>query len=308
MDIGQLKTLIHVAELGSLSKASARLNIVQPALSRKIRLLEEELDVVLFDRDGRGMVPTTMGGKIIDHAIKVMGELEDIRRLAASRTEKLAGEVVIGVTPTVAEFATVPLAQRTAAEHPDLAVRFTSAFSGYLLDWLQSGDIDVALSYDPERVASLRVRPVMIENLLLIRHNQCVDDGETGIAFSRLAGERLVLPSQRHGLRKILDACALRAGITLKPSVEADSLNAIVALVRNGFGSTILPLPPVYDAVLEGRLQAVPIFDPAPTRTLVIASACDRGMTDAAQFIANAFIDVANEFVSRRGWAGTMLA
>jgi len=64
----QLKSLIHVAELGSLSKAADRLNIAQPALSRQIRLLEEELGVFLFERHGRGMVITEVGHEVLDHA------------------------------------------------------------------------------------------------------------------------------------------------------------------------------------------------------------------------------------------------
>src|SRR5215217_9529123 len=68
MDISQLKTLIHVAELGSLSKAADRLNIAQPALSRQIRLLEEELGIFLFERHGRGMVITDAGRKALARA------------------------------------------------------------------------------------------------------------------------------------------------------------------------------------------------------------------------------------------------
>ena len=71
MDISQLKTLIHVAELGSLSKASERLNLVQPALSRQIRLLEKELGTYLFDRHGRGMVITEAGREVLEHAARV---------------------------------------------------------------------------------------------------------------------------------------------------------------------------------------------------------------------------------------------
>src|SRR5690242_15274567 len=82
MDVVQLKTLIHVAELGSLSKAADRLNIAQPALSRQIRLLEDELGVFLFDRPGRGMVITEVGREVLDHATRVMAELEAIRHSA----------------------------------------------------------------------------------------------------------------------------------------------------------------------------------------------------------------------------------
>jgi DNA-binding transcriptional LysR family regulator len=64
MDISQLKTLIHVAELGSLSKAADRLNIAQPALSPQVQLLEQELGVYLFERHGRGMVLTDAGREV----------------------------------------------------------------------------------------------------------------------------------------------------------------------------------------------------------------------------------------------------
>ncbi|HZW46452.1 MAG TPA: LysR family transcriptional regulator, partial [Microvirga sp.] len=83
MDIAQLRTLIHVAELGSLSKAAGRLHIAQPALSRQIRLLEEELGIRLFDRHGRGMVLTERGRDVLRHAIRVLAELEELRASAA---------------------------------------------------------------------------------------------------------------------------------------------------------------------------------------------------------------------------------
>ena len=85
MDIAQLKTLIHVAELGSLTKAAERLNIAQPALSRQIKLLEAELGISLFDRHGRGMVISDAGRDVLDHAIRIMIEMESIRNTTANR-------------------------------------------------------------------------------------------------------------------------------------------------------------------------------------------------------------------------------
>ena len=76
MELSQLRTLIHVADLGSLSKAADRIGIAQPALSRQIRMLEEELSVRLFTRHGRGMVLTEKGREILEHATRVMAELE----------------------------------------------------------------------------------------------------------------------------------------------------------------------------------------------------------------------------------------
>ena len=82
MRLSQLETLIHVAELGSLSRAAERLHIAQPALSRQVRMLERELGVQVFDRHGRGMVLTEPGQEVLRHAYRVFGELDEIRSVA----------------------------------------------------------------------------------------------------------------------------------------------------------------------------------------------------------------------------------
>ena len=109
MELSQLRTLIHVAELGSLSKAADRLHIAQPALSRQVRLLEEELGVRLFARHGRGMVLTEQGQEILKHATRVMTELEEIRAAASDAGAPLRGQIAIGFPPTVADIVSVPL-------------------------------------------------------------------------------------------------------------------------------------------------------------------------------------------------------
>lgn len=308
MDLSQLKTLIHVAELGSLSKASERLNVVQPALSRQIRLLEKELGTYLFDRHGRGMVITDSGREVLEHAERIMGELEAIRSATARETQALAGLVSIGTPPTVAEILTVPLATRVRDAHPGLALRFTSAYSGYLLDWLQKGDLDLMLSYmSPEPLRTLRVTPVMVEDLLL------VGPGSDGLSldgpqpFSCLADFDMILPSPRHGLRVIVEACARRAGIEIRAAVEADSFRALIDLVAAGFGATVLPLAPIYAAVQSGALSVAPLVDPQPMRELVIAYPSDRAISPAARYLGETVTAIAADLVARGIWAGRML-
>src|SRR3954466_3737290 len=99
MDISQLKTLIHVAELGSVSKAADRLNIAQPALSRQIRLLEQELGAYLFERHGRGMVITEMGREVLAHAVRIMAEMDAIRDTVSEGRTSFRGSISIGTTP-----------------------------------------------------------------------------------------------------------------------------------------------------------------------------------------------------------------
>jgi DNA-binding transcriptional LysR family regulator len=307
MDIAQLKTLIHVAELGSLSKAADRLHIAQPALSRQIRLMEKELGVFLFERHGRGMVITEVGREILDHAARIMAELEAIRHSVTSGRSSYKGMVIVGTTPTIAEIITIPLTRRMKEAHPQLHIRFSSAFSGHLLDWLQRGELELAMSYDPQPLRSLRIVPIMMEKLLFISSDQGRLHLSRAVPFARLAEEELILPSPRHGLRAIMEDCARRAGIELRASVEADSLRAMIDLVRHGFGSTVLPLAPIHSLVQGGVLCAAPLVDPTPARKLVLAYPADRPVSPAARFVGEVLTEIATDLVSRNIWVGQIL-
>lgn len=307
MDIVQLNTLIHVAELGSVSKAADRLCIAQPALSRQIRLLEDELGVDLFERHGRGMVITEAGREVLNHAARIMAELDSIRSSVSSGHSSYRGTVMIGTTPTVSEIVTVPLVRKIQEAHPQLKVRLLSGFSGHLIDWVQRGELDIAVSYNPKPLKSLRIVPIMIEDLLFVSAGRTCGRMKKAIEFARLADEELILPSPRHGLRTIVEECAHQAGVELIARIEADSFSAMIDLVRNGFGSTVLPLAPIYSLVKSGALRAAPLVEPSPTRKLVLACSADRPISPAARFAAQALTEIAADLVKRRIWTGHMV-
>lgn len=307
MDIKQLRTLVHVAELGSISKASHRLGIAQPALSRQIRMLEEELGSPLFERHGRGMVLTPVGYEVLGRAGQILKDLEALRTAATPGGCDLAGVVAIGTTPTVGEVVTVPLVTRLRRAHPRLSVRVSSAFSGHLTDWVKHGELDFAVVYDRAPSPSLNVVPIMIEDLLLVGPSSDALSLDRPVRFSALEQELLVLPSPKHGLRTIVDACALKAGIQLRANVEADSFNAMISLVQSGFGKTLLPLAPIYGAIKSETLCAAPLQDPTPVRRLGLAFPVDRAVTPAARVAAQTLVEITSEMVLGGVWAGHLL-
>src|SRR5580704_15863590 len=251
MEFGQLRTLIHVAELGSLSKAADRLRIAQPALSRQVRMLEEELGTELFTRHGRGMVLTEQGRDVLKHAMRTSSELEEIRASASDVEAPLTGQVAIGLPPTVADIISVPLVAAFGMGHPNAVLRLVSAYTGYLMDWLHRGEIDLAVLYDPRTARSLRSRPLLLENLFLIGPPEAHFSTVRAIPFKELDGKRLLLPSLRHGLRTIVERCAAEAGISLDVVVEADSYATLKDLVRHGHGWTVLPLAPIHQDIVS---------------------------------------------------------
>jgi LysR family transcriptional regulator, nitrogen assimilation regulatory protein len=308
MDLSQLRTLIHVAELGSLSKAADRMRIAQPALSRQVRLLEEELGVRLFVRHGRGMVITEQGRDVLAHAVRVMTELDEIRARTSDANAPLTGQIAIGMPPTVADILSVPLVTAFGKSHPKVMLRLVSAYTGYLLDWLHRGEIDVAILYDPHAARSVRSRPLLLENLFLIGPRKAGFSTARAIPFKHLDGKRLLLPSVRHGLRTIVERCATEAGISLDVALEADSYATLKDLVRRGHGWTILPLAPIHDDIAARRLTAATLIDPVPMRRLMLSYPADRPVSRLARFAGETITSIVSDQVERAVWAGRLLS
>lgn len=307
MDFVKLRTLIHVAELGSLSKAAHRMRIAQPALSRHIRLLEEELGTRLFDRHGRGMVITDAGRDVLARAIRIVAELNEIRSGITATDAMLTGRIAVGLPPTISDMLSVPLVQAMRKAHPKLELRFSTAFSGYILDRLHRAELDVGVLYDPQLTRSVQSQPLLLESLVLVGPFSAELSLNDAVPFERLSRELLLLPSLRHGLRVVVERCATEANITLQVDIETDSLQTLKDLVANGCGLTILPLAAIHHDVQSRRLSAAPLTDPSPLRRLMLAFPADRPISRAARFASESIASIVADLVHRGTWPGHLI-
>lgn len=307
MRLSQLETLVHVAELGSLSRAAERLHIAQPALSRQVRLLERELGMTLFDRHGRGMVLNDSGQEVLRHAYRVFGELDEIRNVASADGAGLRGQLAIGLPPTVADLLTLPLVTALTDRHPNATLRVVSAYSRFLLDWLRRGDIDLAVLYDVGPTTALHTTPLLDEELHLIGPPDAGLSFGAPVPLRDLAGQRMLLPSRGHGLRNLLDRAAADAGFDFDVRVEADSYGALKDLVKAGHGMTILPLAPIYAEVTAGGLCVAPLVDPTPTRRLILAMPTDRTVTRLGTFAIDEIVGAIRQLIEAGVWIGRLI-
>jgi len=308
MDIKQLRTFLQVAELGSLTKAADRLNIAQPALGRQIKLLEEELSTPLFTRHGRGMVPTAAGQILAERAATILRLVEETRVELSSSKATVRGTVSLGVPPTAGEVIAGPLVERFAKQYPDVTIRIVPAFSGYLLDFLQRGEVDLAVMYNTHGVQQLKPEPLIVEPLFLIGPAGADLSLDRSVRFETLADLPLVLPGPRHGLRALIEEKAGDAGIALKVSVEADSLQTLKDLVLRGLGYTVLPLASVRAEAQAGILCAAPVIAPKLTRELVLARSVVKPSSNAVRLFADTLKEQMADLVHSGIWAGELLA
>ena len=276
MDLRQLRTFRSVAELGSLSKASDRLRVAQPALSRQIKLLEHELRVELFTRNGRGMVLTSAGQLLLDRTTGLVRQIEQVRDDLQSVGGKPSGRVVLGLVPTVSCVLSARFARRIIQSLPDVSLLIVESYGGHLVEWLHRGEMDLAVIYGPSSDLHLSVETLGRDDVVAVgpRGSGLKERGEVDIAW--LAAQKLVLPSHSHGLRALIERAAARKNVELKVLMEADSFRVLTSIVEEGIGYTLLPPSAVRSEVAEGRLETAVIAKPAITRELILARPADR--------------------------------
>lgn len=306
MEFKQLNYFIHVADLGSFSKASAFLSVAQPALSRQIRNLETELGTELLYRDGRGVTLTEAGGQLLDHAKSILDRTERARSEIIALKDTPTGSATLGLPPTVCQVLVAPLLRRFKESYPNVSLRVVEGFSGHVKEWLASGRIDVGVLYNSPRARrNLKTQELLVENLCLIGPGDGVSGDEREYPLRRLAEVPLILPSRPHGLRLLVDTAAAHAGVTLQVDLELDSLSAIKELVQSGTGWTVLPYAAVYREVELGLMSARRVTSPPLRRTVVLATTGQRPLSAAARALVELIQVQVDELVSSGKWSGS---
>lgn len=297
MQLRQLRYLIHVAEIGSFSKAGQHLRVAQPALSRQIRLLEDELGVQLLYRDGRGARLTAAGQDLYEGAIKLFKQLSQMREAAVAHKDVLTGEVTVGVPPSVGTVLVPPTIVRAMELFPHLSVKVMESSSiAVLQEWLLSGRIDLAVVNGAAPLSkALTTETFATECLCLIGP---VDEGlPQRLTLADVVALPLILPQPTHGLRILLTEACVKAGLELTAGLEVDSVAIMKRLVALGAGYAVLPISVI--AGEEGRGLAIrPIADVEIQRDLLFAHATERPLTAAARELQKLLRDVAHATIA----------
>lgn len=300
-DMKQLRTFILVAETGSLSRASDRLRLAQPALSRQIKLLEDSIGFELFTRSGRGMHLTEHGNALLERVSGLVKQLEDSLEDVRSMSAVPSGQVVLGCIPSASYMVAGRIAIRVARELPEVLLRMVEGYAGHLVNWLHRGEVDLALLYGPASDLHLRVTDVMFEELVLVSPAGEAP-GLAEIEVKELAGLALVLPSRPHGLRLVVEGAASKAGVTLNVKYQADSFRVLKEIVAAGLGHTVLPLSAFYREQEEGLYCITRLVRPRVVRHLVMALPTNRGDTRATEAVRALAMDEIEKMVASGEW------
>lgn len=297
-----LECFLGIAESGSFSNAAIRLGWSQPVLSRYAKELEDELKVKLLYRDGRGVVLTNAGHRFLKHATDLLKHFEDARLDALGTPQQMLESAAVGMPPTVTRILALPLARAIYAAYPATQLRLIESFSVHLLEWLSNDRMDAAILYMSEATQRLHAEPLLVERLHLIAPTQ---QGPVAaeMTLAEVARLPLILPSRPHGLRRQLEAIAMRNGLQLNVRVEADGLVPIVQLVAAGIGYTVLPTPSIQQELDAGLLTSTLIIDPVVERSLVVATAMKRSNRSGVEALITIIKKQIKELDAATGWS-----
>ncbi|MBI3366942.1 MAG: LysR family transcriptional regulator [Burkholderiales bacterium] len=272
MNLKQLEYFVHVAELGSFSKAALVLDIAQPALSRQVRALETDLRETLLLRNGRGVVMTEAGQRLYDHGIAILQSVARARDdMVASRDEPV-GRITIGLPPTIGRQLTLPLIEGFRRRMPRARLAIVEGLSTHIVEWIATGRVDVGLLYNPEAAPGLEIVPLLEEPLCLVaRANQRSAPGGA-LTLRELARLPLVMPERSHVIRRLLESQATLAGLKLDIAWEVSSIASIIDLVCAGHGHAVLTASAVAASGRADELVARPLIDPPLKSVLCLAT------------------------------------
>jgi len=252
MDLRHLRAFVAVVDAGGFARAAVRLNLSQPALSRQIRALEDELDVRLFDRIRRRVQITAEGDDLLRRARGLLTDADSIGERARALKGGQAGVLRVGATPQAMETLLAGFLPRYRRGHPRVEVHLVEDGGLRLITRLERGDVHLALTASGDaRFRRRLVAPLHVLAVLPKSHR--LGRGRV-LEIAELADEPLLLPRRDFASREWFDTACQVAHLRPRILLESGAPATLVALAQAEYGIAIVPsnvrIPP-------GGLRAV---------------------------------------------------
>jgi LysR family nitrogen assimilation transcriptional regulator len=279
MNLKQLEYFVSVAELGSFSKAALALDIAQPALSRQVRALEVDLRETLLLRNGRGVTLTEAGQRLFQHSVTILNRVAQAREDMGAQRDEPVGRITVGLPPSINRQLTLPLIDAFRRQLPKARLAIVEGLSSHIAEWLTSGRVDLGLVYNPEPASHLTIEPLLQEPLCLVSAVRDQDTARGPVPLKSLGRHPLVVPERQHVMRRMLEAQATLAGLSLDIAWEVSSIAAIIDLVCAGYGHAVLHASAVLASGRADELVARPIVEPPLMSVLCLATSAHKRAT-----------------------------
>ncbi|WP_298190491.1 LysR family transcriptional regulator [uncultured Pseudomonas sp.] len=284
MDLATLNAFIAIAELGSFSEAAERLHLTQPAVSKRIASLEQQLNVRLFDRLGREVSLTEAGRALLPRAYQILNVLDDTRRALTNLNGEISGRLTLATSHHIGLHRLPPLLRAFTRAHPQVALDIQFLDSEVAYEEVLHGRAELAvITLAPETREPVHAVPVWDDPLDFVAAPEHPLARNGAISLADVAHHPAVFPGgntfTHHIVRRLFEA----QGLTPNIAMSTNYLETIKMMVSIGLAWSVLPR-----TMLDEQVARLPLPGIQLTRQLGYISHTERTLSNAAR----AFMDL----------------
>lgn len=275
MTIVQLEYIVAVDTYRSFVAAAEKCFVTQPTLSMQVQKLEDTLGVKLFDRAKQPVVPTEIGSDIIAQARILLSEHQKIKEIISDRQRDLAGELKIGIIPTVAPYILPKIITQFIHKYPQVKLVVWEQTTDQIIQQIKLGMIDCGILSTPLHESQLTETPLFYENFVAYVAKNSILAKKKNINPDDINMEELWILNEGHCMRdQVLNICQRRKSSKGFQHFEYNtgSIETLKRMVDQNNGTTILPELALAD-LTDKQLDKVRYFkSPEPAREISIVT------------------------------------
>ncbi len=242
MELSELQAFLAVADRGSFSAAALHLYLTQPAVSKRIKGLEEELQVILFERIGRKVRLTRAGEALLPRARELVLQAQDLKHLASRLLEKVSGPLLLGTSHHIGLHRLPPVLKRYRNTFPEVALDIRFMDSEKACREVEKGELELAVVTLPTRPApALETLTLWDDPLEFVAAPEHPLAGRQRVSLADLAAHPAVLPGATTYTRAILDRQLREQGLDITIGMSTNYLETLKMLAEINLGWTLLP-------------------------------------------------------------------
>ena len=270
MTLSELRFVVSVAQEKNFRRAAAKSFVSQPALSLGIKKIENELGVLIFERNRMGISLTTVGEKIVNQAQIVLEEVDKIKAISAAERNTQQVEVKIGLIYSIAPYllpSIIPLVKNSS---PEIILEAEEDITTNLIKKLEEGSIDAAIIALPFVVPGIETQPLYDEPFKVLIPTKHPWNNKQKINAKELKNEKILLLDNTHCFSmQVREACP---GISDKAEIQVGtSLETIRNMVASNLGISILPQSATANNYSNDLINILPFESPIPFRRVAMA-------------------------------------
>lgn len=291
MTLNELKFVVAVAQERSFRRAAEKCFVTQPALSLGIKKLEEELEVIIFERSRSEVTPTEIGARLIEQANIVLEQSNRLKEMAKLGTNPLEGMFKLGMIHSVGPYLLPEIIPILRKSVPNMPLEIEENLTANLEVQLKNGVIDAAVIALPFNVPGIQVQTLYDEDFSVVVPSNHHWANRKLIKAEELSDEKVLLLNSGHCFsNQVTQACPelSRKGEVL----QGNSLETIRNMVASNLGITVLPASATVARYANPLLKVIPFEKPVPTRRIAIAWRKSYVRTQAIEKLVEAIVKV----------------